>query len=43
MKRMFLLILMVLVSSSWMAFGQEIYRWVDEKGTIHFANDFTLS
>jgi len=33
---------MVLVSSSWMAFGQEIYRWVDEKGTVHFADDFTL-
>lgn len=42
MKRMFLVILMVLVLSSWMANGQEIYRWVDEKGTVHFADDFTL-
>ncbi|MBS3917800.1 MAG: DUF4124 domain-containing protein [Deltaproteobacteria bacterium] len=42
MRRTLLLILMVLVSSSWMAFGQEIYRWVDEKGTVHFADDFTL-
>jgi hypothetical protein len=42
MKRMFVIILMVLVSSSWMVFGQEVYRWVDEKGTIHFADDFTL-
>ncbi len=42
MKRMALLILIVLVSSSWIANGQEIYRWVDEKGTIHFADDFTL-
>ena len=42
MRRMLLLILMVLVSSSWMANGQEIYRWVDEKGTVHFADDFTL-
>lgn len=33
---------MVLVSSPWMANGQEIYRWVDEKGTVHFADDFTL-
>lgn len=33
---------MMLLSSSWMAFGQEIYRWVDEKGTIHFADDITL-
>ncbi len=37
-----LLILVGLIGSSWMAFGQEIYRWVDEKGTIHFADDFTL-
>jgi len=42
MRRTLLLLLMVLVSSSWMANGQEIYRWVDEKGTIHFADDFTL-
>lgn len=33
---------MMLVSSPWIANGQEIYRWVDEKGTIHFADDFTL-
>jgi hypothetical protein len=24
------------------AFGQEIYQWVDEKGTVHFADDLTL-
>ena len=33
---------MMMLLSSWMANGQEIYRWVDEKGTIHFADDFTL-
>jgi hypothetical protein len=42
MRRMLLLILMVLVLSFWEANAQEIYRWVDEKGTIHFADDFTL-
>jgi chromosome segregation ATPase len=41
MRTMALLILM-LVSSSWMAHSQEIYRWVDEKGAIHFTDDFTL-
>ena len=30
------------MSMSWMVFGQEVYRWVDEKGTIHFADDLTL-
>ncbi|MDP2972448.1 MAG: DUF4124 domain-containing protein, partial [Deltaproteobacteria bacterium] len=33
---------MVLLSSVWIVSAQEIYRWVDEKGTIHFADDFTL-
>ena len=42
MKRMGLFIFIVLTLSVWMANGQEIYRWVDEKGTIHFADDFTL-
>lgn len=28
--------------SSSIAISQEIYRWVDEKGTIHFADDFIL-
>jgi len=42
MKRAVLLVFILLVSSSWMANGQEIYRWVDEKGTVHFADDFTL-
>ena len=42
MKRTRLVIFIVLTLSVWMANGQEIYRWVDEKGTIHFADDFTL-
>ena len=24
------------------AFGQEVYQWVDEKGTVHFADDLSL-
>jgi len=42
MRRTALLILMVLLTSVWIVSGQEIYRWVDEKGTVHFADDFTL-
>lgn len=42
MKRMGLFIFIVLTLSAWIVNGQEIYRWVDEKGTIHFADDFTL-
>lgn len=42
MRRTLLIIWIVLVSFSWIANGQEIYRWVDEKGTIHFADDLTL-
>jgi hypothetical protein len=26
-------------SSLWGAFGQEVYRWEDEKGTVHFTDD----
>ena len=25
-----------------MAFGQEVYRWVDEKGIVHFTDDLSL-
>ena len=39
MKRWGLFILAGLVMSSALAMGQEAYRWVDEKGTIHFADD----
>jgi hypothetical protein len=42
MKRMAQFILVGLIFYSCVSFSQEIYRWVDEKGTIHFADDFTL-
>lgn len=42
MKRIKLMILVGLICYSGISLGQEIYRWVDEKGTVHFADDFTL-
>jgi hypothetical protein len=41
MKRLGLFILAGLLISSVGALGQEAYRWVDEKGTIHFADDLS--
>ena len=42
MKRSILLIFTLLLILPVMSFGQEFYRWVDEKGTIHFTDDPTL-
>lgn len=42
MRRAVLLLYLAFTLTPVMANGQEIYRWVDEKGTIHFADDFTL-
>jgi hypothetical protein len=42
MKRIVLLLIIGLLLSSSLVFGQEIYQWVDEKGTVHFADDITL-
>jgi len=43
MKRMGLLILMGLTFLSFsLALGQEVYKWVDEKGTAHFTDDLGL-
>lgn len=39
MQRSILLILVLLILSSPLVFGQEIYQWVDEKGTVHFTDD----
>ena len=36
------MIIVGLLFSSVLAFGQEIYRWVDERGTVHFADDLAL-
>jgi hypothetical protein len=39
MKRRGLLILIGLILCSVISAGQEVYRWVDEKGTVHFTDD----
>jgi len=41
MKKIVLLVIIGLTLSS-MAFGQEVYKWVDEKGTAHFTDDLGL-
>jgi len=40
MKIMILLVVVMMLPIY--AGGQEIYRWIDEKGTTHFADDFNL-
>jgi hypothetical protein len=39
MKKMGFSIFMGLILCCSLAFGQEVYRWVDEKGTVHFTDD----
>ncbi len=36
-----LLLILGIILSSWMANGQELYQWVDEKGVVHFTDDLT--
>jgi hypothetical protein len=42
MKRAIILIYFLSILAVSTAKGQEIYQWVDEKGTIHFTDDLTL-
>jgi hypothetical protein len=42
MKRTSLLILIGLIFYCAVSWGQEIYQWVDEKGTSHFTDDLSL-
>ena len=42
MRKLRLLILVSCLLSFSFAIGQEIYRWVDEKGTIHLTDDMSL-
>jgi hypothetical protein len=42
MKRAPLLIFVGLIFCYTSSLGQEVYRWVDEKGTLHFTDDLTL-
>jgi hypothetical protein len=39
MKRIGFIILIGLTLSFSLTLGQEVYRWVDEKGTVHFTDD----
>ena len=39
MKKISLIIAVGLLFFSALAFGQEVYKWVDEKGTVHFSDD----
>jgi hypothetical protein len=42
MKRTIFLVAIGIMISSLLAFGQQVYRWTDEKGTIHLTDDPTL-
>ena len=42
MKKVCSFISIALLTLSFSAFSQEIYQWVDEKGTLHFTDDLTL-
>ena len=42
MSKFFFSIFILFLFSFSQAGGQEIYRWIDEKGTTHFADDLTL-
>jgi len=42
MKKIILSGMIALLILAGLAFGQEVYRWVDEKGIVHFADDLTL-
>jgi len=39
MKKISLIIAAGLLFYSALAFGQEVYRWLDDKGTVHFTDD----
>ena len=41
MKRTMLFILVGMITLPLIAGGQEIYQWVDEKGTVHFTDDIS--
>src|SRR4030066_2419837 len=42
MKRRSFIVITALLLFSSTAFGQEVYKWVDEKGTAHFTDDLGL-
>jgi Domain of unknown function (DUF4124) len=42
MKKVSLLIFLTLSLIAWVAYGQELYKWVDDKGTVHFTDNPSL-
>ena len=42
MRKTILFLIIGMFSTTSLAFSQEIYRWMDEKGTVHFTDDLTL-
>ena len=42
MKKIILLVIVGLIVIPALAFGQEVYQWVDERGTVHFTDDLSL-
>jgi hypothetical protein len=42
MKRTIILVAVGIMISSLLAFGQQVYRWTDEKGALHFTDDPSL-
>ena len=40
MNRTILFILVGMIALPFVAGGQETYQWVDEKGTVHFTDNF---
>ena len=42
MKMTMLFILLGMITLPFVAGGQQIYQWVDEKGTVHFTDDVSL-
>jgi chromosome segregation ATPase len=42
MKKISLIIVAGFLFFSALAFGQEVYKWVDEKGVVHFTDDINL-
>ncbi len=41
MRKLWAFALVGLIAGSSLAFGQTTYRWVDEKGSVHFTDDLT--
>ncbi len=41
MKKASLLICLTLFLIAWVSYGQELYKWVDDKGTVHYTDNLS--